>query len=398
MPTDERRFLELAEGWITGDLSADEERFFLNLLEEPPFRALLEKVVAEDMAERRYEGPAIPEVRDRLQTFIASHIQPPMQTRSFRLVRLAAAAAVLLLVAAGTYWLLIQNRTNSDANKGSLAYKNDLAPGTNKALLTLANGNKIILDSAANGLLAHQGNTKIEKLTNGELAYRPGGIGEKGIFNTLSTPRGGQYRLVLPDGSRVWLNAASSIRYPTAFTGSERVVELSGEAYFEIAANPAMPFRVGSGATEIQVLGTHFDVQAYPEEEGLSTTLLQGSVQVVNAGHRALLVPGQQAITRAGTIIEIRKEADTAQAVAWKNGYFQFTDAPIETIMRQISRWYDVDIEYLGDVRSLQFGAVVSRRAHVSEVLHFLELTGVVHFQIEGRKITVLPGKQAASL
>ena len=270
-------------------------------------------------------------------------------------------------------------------------------------MLTLANGSTIILDSAHDGTLAQQGTTKIIKLDGGALAYRAatdsrGQTTEQTGYNTIATPRGGQYRIILPDGSKVWLNAASSLRFPAAFAGNERTVELTGEAYFEIAKNAEKPFhvRVPSGGTDgkdmdVEVLGTSFNVMAYANEEKIHTTLLEGKVKVKQGALAENLSPGREAIVDQATHAMEVADGNIEQAVAWKDGLFRFKETDIRELMRQVERWYDVDVVYRTTRGDQDFTGVVSRNKNVSILLHMLELTGTVHFKIEGKRIIVLP-------
>lgn len=348
-----------------------------------------------------------------------------------------AAAAVLLILAGSVYWTLsgIHAHTRR-VMPVSLTYRNDIAPGGNRAILTLANGNTILLDSAHDGALARQGNTSIMKTGAGVLAYNSGGLtggeglaGGEGIaeagsaankggvgngavrggemmYNSIATPAGGQYRIVLPDGSKVWLNAASSLRFPTAFSGKERRVELQGEAYFEIADNAAMPFRVsipagkgvsktnsgtGGSKADILVLGTHFNVMAYDNEEAIHTTLLEGAVKVMAQEKAVRLEPGHQASIDNLTHDMNVSAANTEQVIAWKEGIFRFRETGIHELMRQVERWYSVEVVFQTDGKDQDYTGVVSREQPVSALLKTLELTGTVHFRIEGRKIIVLP-------
>jgi ferric-dicitrate binding protein FerR (iron transport regulator) len=315
----------------------------------------------------------------------------------------AAAAAVLALVVTGYVWFG-KKSAPAPVAATSNPYKNDVQPGGNKAILTLGNGQQIVLDSAANGMLAQEGNAAIMKDGAG-IKYQSA-TGKKQLaiaFNTLSTPRGGEYKLDLPDGSKVWLNAASSIRYPTTFTGDKREVELNGEGYFEVAPNAAKPFHVKTGTQDIEVLGTHFNVNAYKDEETIKTTLLEGSVKVVSrkwpvAGgekdsEEVILKPGEQASvsrqSQTSHFITVHSP-DLDQVMAWKNGQFIFRDERIENIMKQISRWYDVEVEYAGKPNQEGFTATISRNVPVSKLLRYLELTTLVHFKIDGKKITVM--------
>lgn len=267
----------------------------------------------------------------------------------------------------------------------------DLLPGKNQALLTLADGSQVVLGEASTGQLALQGNSKVIKSENGQLQYQSTGNSEKHtvLYNTLSIPRGGQYKLVLPDGTAVWLNAASSLKYPTSFTGKERIVQLEGEAYFEVAKNPGQPFKVEVKDVQITVLGTHFNINAYNDEAHIKTTLLEGSVRISKGSVQKLLQPGEQAISGKSSSIEIVK-ANFDEVLAWKNGYFNFHRSNLPEVMRQLSRWYDVDIRYEGRIPDREFGGEISRNSNASEVLKILELSNV-HFRIEGKHIVVMP-------
>lgn len=270
-----------------------------------------------------------------------------------------------------------------------------LPAGGDKAILRLADGTEIPLDSTGGIAIPNQGSVSITN-QNGELSYAVYQRPEEILYNTITTPRGGQYQVALADGTKVWLNAVSSLRYPTAFTGEERVVELTGEAYFEVARNSEMPFKVrispvvpGMEAAEVLVLGTHFNVMAYPEETAIATTLIEGSVQVKKGEVKGVLKPGEQARLSDKGTLQIIPDFDVDQAIAWKNGKFVFNDTSLERIMRQLSRWYDVEVTFQDDVASLQFGGVVSRRENAPAVLGLLELTGEVEFEVDGRNIIV---------
>lgn len=268
-----------------------------------------------------------------------------------------------------------------------------LVAGHNQALLTLADGSTVVLGQAGAGLVAQQGRSRVVKTAAGQLRYASGPAAAAGaplLYNTVATPRGGQYQLTLPDGSRVWLNAASSLRFPAAFGGGERRVTLTGEAYFEVAKDAAHPFRVAARGAEVTVLGTHFNVNAYADEPALAATLLEGAVRLRQGTWQVLLRPGQQGQPRPDSTWLVRPVA-TDQAVAWKNGYFVFDDEPIEAIMRQVARWYDVDVQYQGALTDKDFNGRVSRFKDAADVLRVLELTGAVHFTTQGRRITVRP-------
>ncbi|HEY5968542.1 MAG TPA: FecR domain-containing protein [Chitinophagaceae bacterium] len=312
--------------------------------------------------------------------------------RIIPLRRLAIAASVVGILLISVF-LLTDKVGKKEIVKSEIdqqRFTNDVLPGGDKATLTLADGSTIVLDDAQNGTLAQQGNSKIIKL-DGKLSYDPTNKNSREIvYNTISTPKGGQYQLELPDGSQVWLNATSSIHFPTSFIGNERKIEITGEAYFEIARDPNAPFIVKINNAEVQVLGTHFNVNAYSDEDNVKTTLLEGSVKFVNNGNVNILKPGQQSqLTKEGTT-KVVSNVDVDKVVAWKNGMFDFEQAGIETVMRQLSRWYDVEIEYKGKTDDL-FIAEMRRNIKLSDALRALELTGKVKFDIQGKKIIVMP-------
>jgi transmembrane sensor len=314
-------------------------------------------------------------------------------------VKWVAAASITAVVAIGGYmWLGGDGKKPvAKTDTQDTRFKNDIAPGEQKAVLTLSDGRKIVLDNAA-GTVAQQGGSVV-KNENGELVYDD--LAKKGevLYNTLSTARGQTYPVTLADGSKVWLNSASSIRYPVAFNGNERVVEITGEAYFEVKRNPEKPFRVsilppsgGSGNhAVVEVLGTHFNVMAYEDENSINTTLLEGSVKFIKDGQANLLKPGQQVQLKDNGQRKVISEVDTEQVVAWKNGYFQFDGATIEEIMRTASRWYDMEVSYEGGKVNRSFVATVSRNTPISKLLQLLEMTDRVHFKVEGKKVIVTP-------
>lgn len=304
-----------------------------------------------------------------------------------------AAALVLLTAGAASFWLF------KEQAPGKLARQEPespdlIKPGTNKAVLTLADGSTITLNDAQNGELAKQGNTQVLKLANGQLAYQQqDGVATASLFNSIATPRGGRYHITLPDGSKVWLNAASTLRYPTAFNGSQREVALSGEAYFEIAEKPAQPFVVKLDNMQVQVLGTRFNIMAYTDEDAIQTTLLQGKVSVntANTGKQKILVPDQCASMLKDGALKIKNDVNTDETIAWKNDLIQFAGTDLRAAMRMIARWYDVEVEYKGEVPDAHFRGSLSSNASIEQLLNMMQQTGEVHFQTAGRKIIVSP-------
>jgi transmembrane sensor len=353
----------------------------------PEEKQLVEKYFLDFLdSQKQVPDPARME-SDNLEmyNFIQAHIAKTNgASKVIKLWVWAAAASIILFLSVGAF--LLTHTTQHIQLSGT----HDIAPGNNSATLTLANGKTIVLNKTSNGQLAVQGNMAVTKTANGQLRYIAiAGASEGGLYNTITTKRKEQYDIVLCDGTHVWLDAASSIKYPTAFTGSDRSVETTGEAYFEVAHNAAKPFKVKSNGQIVEVLGTHFNINAYPDEPFVKTSLLEGSVKITQASSQLskLLKPGQQALL-AGNTIKV-SNADTEADIAWKNGLFIFNDEPLESIMRKISRWYDVDINYDNIDRSQLFGGGITRFAKVSQVLKKLELTGGVHFKVEGRRITV---------
>jgi ferric-dicitrate binding protein FerR (iron transport regulator) len=365
--------------WYSGfddSLLIEDSTVSIDDLRERIYLSILEKTVIETSTASSYPDAIPLELTDHPRT---------------RLWPRLAAAAAIIIVLSGAVCLLIRRFPTPEIAKTPV---HDVAPGGNKAILTLANGSHIALDSAQKGLLTQQQDAVIEKTADGSIRYAtangisasPAGAPQ---YNIISTPRGGQYAVTLSDGTRVMLNAASSLRYPAVFTGKDRHVELSGEAWFDIARDKQHPFIVTSGDQDIQVLGTQFNLNAYDDEPGIKTTLLTGSVIVSNRStHRShSLSPGQQSLLTA-TNLSI-STADTEEATAWKNGYFMFESKDIASIMRTVARWYDVDVKFDGPQPTDKFNGTVQRLVNVSQVLRKLELTNKVHFNIEGRTIMV---------
>lgn len=303
------------------------------------------------------------------------------------------AAAVAAVLAGAAVWLLVSRQTTHPPAVVQQGKRPDVAPGGNKAYLTLADGSKIALEEAKAGQLALQGGMRITKTAGGEILYESdttaaSAPGAAVSYNQLSVPRGGQFRLLLPDGSRVWLNAESSLRFPTAFTGKERMVELSGEGYFEVAKNARQPFIVSSTAQKVIVLGTHFNVQAYPDEAGVRTTLLEGKVEVATATAKQLLAPGEQCRLNVQSGSMRTLSVDTEEAVAWKNGYFIFNETSMKEVLRQLCRWYNVEADF-DKVPDIRYNGSIPRNVSLSRAIGMLEQTGGVQLQFEGRTIRV---------
>lgn len=365
MNIEKEELLRLLQKYREGQTSPAEEEFleaYYNLFEHSDDG--LAKLGASQKEELKQN------IRAGLDQKIAQQ-KKPFWLRNYRSI-----AAIGLLILAGGYLLLNNLSNNKNLRQTVQVTKaRDIAPGSNKAILTLANGQKVALKNENDEKLIYQ---LLDSSANTTIAY-----------NTVTTPRGGQFELTLPDGSRVWLNATSSISFPTAFTGKERRVTTTGEVYFEVAKKH-LPFIVATAGQEVEVLGTHFNINAYPDEDQIKTTLLEGSVKIgAAADHKArLLKPGQQAVLMpSGEFVAIQ-EADTEMAVAWKNGFFKFDKQDIQSVMRQISRWYDIEVVYKGNIPNDEYVGKIKRSANVSGVLNILRLSKL-NFKVEEKRIIV---------
>jgi transmembrane sensor len=394
--TEHQDFHRLFLKYIDRSANADELQTFFMMISQHSTQEELEHLVDAEIRRKRHpfnlekgEKQAILDNVYRL-----SRNQHPINSkgRYSRLLKGVTIAASVLLVLCTVDYFMSRKQTPEQAVINKIY---DAVPGGNKAILTLANGKQIILTAVKEGRLARENNVAISKTKNGNIVYHTDqSASSKGqqpvaAYNMITTPRGGQYLLILTDGTSVMLNASSSLKYPVSFTGNERSVELTGEAYFQVAHNASEPFRVISNGQTVEVLGTHFNINAYANEPAVKTALLEGSVKITqnSTGISSLLKPGQQSII-SGNKLEV-KDADMEEAVAWKNGYFMFESESIRSIMRKIARWYDVEVIFKGDIPTDNFGGTVSRFSNVSQVLKKLELTGSVHFKIEAGAITV---------
>ncbi|MGX5687845.1 FecR family protein [Arcticibacter tournemirensis] len=378
----DKRYLDLAEKWMTGKITPEEEAEFAawyNAGQDKPVT-----VSSEFARDERSQKERMLATVDWTGSEKRGLI---VRLKSWPFRRVAASVALILSLC---ILLLILRKDPGTVQTAD----NDIAPGENKAVLTLSNGKKILLDDSADGEIAKQSGIKITKKTNGELVYTVVDPASRGITagqtNVIETPKGGQYQINLPDNTKIWLNAGSSLRYPVAFTGKERKVVLTGEAYFEVAPDKTKPFIVESDQTEIKVLGTHFNVMAYDDEETMNTTLLEGSVLIRNRYGKQLLMPGLQArVNKKNNQINV-SQANLSASIAWKNGYFYFHDEDIRSIMMKVGRWYDVEVVYQGDVQSPAFGGTFSRYKKLSQLLAYLHEAGDLNFKLEGRRVIVM--------
>lgn len=372
------------EKYLSNRISPDEFREFWQLLEEegaydalsPELQAIWQQHPEYALSDSDWD--------QKLKAFKAAQLPPPKKLTLWRYV---AAASVILVLA--SYWLLTRNTAEPVSQNLAHRVAKDVVPGHNGAVLTLSNGKKVILDSAGNGQVIQDANLGIVK-KDGEIVYT--GKTNEIVYNTVSTDKGRQWRLTLPDGTKVWLNSVSSIHYPLSFTGSERLVEVTGEAYFEVVHNARQPFKVKVGDKLIEDIGTSFNVNAYSDEADMRTTLLEGSVSILSSVRKStpvILKPGQQAQINHMGQISVNSEADIDEVMSWKNGWFNFNEASTESIMRQIGRWYDLDVQYAGRIQKETFSGIVSRSSNLSQVLKIMEQASI-KFRIEGKTIVVM--------
>lgn len=374
----EQSFLRILAKYNAGTASQDEVAFleaYYNLFESN-----------DAYLNNEYEG----RIKEMVKLKIDRQLNRKSESIKAPFLRYAAAAVVLLSIAAGVYY----NFYTDSSAKTELVSAKDRAPGRTKATLTLANGKVIELDEGGAGKIAEDGGMSILNTPEGKIIY----VGmdsdskvkaESQVLNTVATPKGGQYQLVLADGTRVWLNSASSITYSTSFGQQERTVVLQGEAYFEVAKVKSSIFKVKTANQLIEVLGTHFNVNAYQDESSTVTTLMEGAVKLSAGASSKVLQPGQQAKVEVDSKgITLVSAANVDKAIAWKNGLFSFENEDLKTIMRQISRWYDVDVIYSGPMPQEKFFGEISRNTKLSEVCKILELNNL-NFAIEARSIKV---------
>lgn len=332
------------------------------------------------------EDSAWQKIFDLMQPAPASGV---VRFARFKWIKYAAAIVIIAGGAGIFYFSQRSSKDESPVNVHMSIHKNDVQPGTNGAVLTLSDGSKISLDSAGSGMVAAQGNTEVVKMPDGRLAYHTNGSPAKVLFNTLSTDRGKEFQVILPDGTKVWLNASSSITYPIAFIGKNRRVSMTGEAYFEVAKNAAVPFIVETHQQETTALGTSFNINSYEDEEKVRTTLLEGLVRISHSSTHQLLRPGQQSVIGKEPTDMLIRETDVQQAIAWKNGYFSFMNADIKVIMRQLSRWYDVEVIYEGDGPKVEFSGEIGRTLTLAQLLDILRETRI-RYRIEGKKLIIM--------
>jgi transmembrane sensor len=406
---DKQAAIELIDSYISGTASAAEKEQFFHLLEDDgQFASLFEEILQEQYNADVFETEPNEKLRSLIQARLQRAIreQEPKETARLVTFRRIAAAAIVLFVVGGL-WLMLNKKSGVDHPQTTVAKTNDIeAPKETRAVITLADGTKVYLDSAENGTIAQQNNVAVVRNKEGEIIYAMSPAGGGGLndspndkrpgvdYNTLSNPRGSKViSLTLSDGTKVWLNSESSLKYPTVFNTGTRDVEITGEAYFEVAHNASKPFHVKKGETDVTVLGTHFNVNAYADEESLKVTLLEGSVQVSlrnSASSAVKIKPGEQAVVNTTShSLLTTGSVDTDAVMAWKNGFFSLENTNIETVMRQMARWYDIQVVYESKPTKI-FRGSIPREMSAAKVLNALEETGGVHFKIDGRKVTVM--------
>lgn len=390
-------FLRILKSYREGMATEEELRFiesYYDLFETEPD---LETWLGEEKTAEIKD-----QVLDRIRTEIKMKEQEVGKGKVVRLYpyfrKIAAAVAVILALGLVVYFIRKSISVSNKPVAENIQSQNvgKILPGGNRAVLILSNGKKIFLDNTQNGAVTKQGNTQVIKVKSGVLAYthQPALLNQPLTippYNTIATPRGGKYEIVLPDGSKVWLNATSSLRFPVAFTGSTRTVNLKGEGYFEIARQADKPFIVKVDGEEIKVLGTNFNVNAYDDRSHITTTLADGSIKVSDRHQSYILKPGEQArLNKQTENIEIT-HANIEEALAWKNDMFYFDGTNIKNIMQEIGRWYNVDVVYKTDqLGNKNYSGIISRYSDVKTVLERFSLTGTVQFKIEGRTIVVM--------
>ncbi|MET0465008.1 MAG: FecR domain-containing protein [Chitinophagaceae bacterium] len=396
---EEQRLQELIDRYISDRCSPEEIQLLASLISAGN-EELLSKIMDRQLELNKASVEDFPGVTEKITAAVTGRLgfksgsETPVvaitQTRRWK--RWVVAAALFAAVSTGIYFLQLEPGVTGQQVAEQAPASTIIEAGKDGAILTLADGRTMILDSLGNGVLTTQSGSAVV-LENGQLSYNKNDHAVTEMaFNTITTPKGRQFRLQLEDGTRVWLNAASSLKYPAAFTGSDRRVEITGEAYFEVAKDQRRPFHVKlTDDTEIEVLGTQFNVNSYSNEASINTTLLEGSVQINNRNGKTVITPGQQAQVFAGAdAVKVLNAVNTGRITAWKDGVFNFENASLFEVMRQLERWYDIEVEYDKGVQNYEFFGKMGRDLSLQDVLRGLEMNEV-NFKVEGRKIVVTP-------
>lgn len=409
MPPSAHYYIALFNRLLEGELSPQETEALVEWLGSDDLDPGAAEIILAQLYQTRDHSEIDPGIAAALEARLPAILGkqqdiPAAPVHSIRRHWIYYAAAVLLLLGTSTFLWFNNSHPKQESKTNSIPVKADIDPGKTGAILTLSDGRQVVLDTLDNGVVATEMGSSVS-LNNGQLTYQKVGLASSPrVYNTLTTPKGRQFKVVLPDGTNVWLDAASSLRYPTIFDNTERKVEVTGEAYFEVAKriDPAtgkkLPFRVKiNDQTTIEVLGTHFNINAYSNEASINTTLLEGSVRIIHGIKKAEINPGQQAqvmnsekIHTKQEQIKVLSDVNIEKVMAWKNGVFDFEDVSLGEVMRQLERWYDIEVVYEKGVPNITFIGKMGRDLTLSKVLHGLEISKV-HFKIDGRKLVVLP-------
>jgi transmembrane sensor len=389
---EESRFNTLLEEYITDTISEEDLKDFYAQLEKPYYRELWNKALEKEWNLGLYE-----EVKDeRMGKLIEQNVLDkitmakvvPIQRPSVKWMYWASAIAIILIIVVGSFYFLDSRSKDNHHQSARIPLTNDVSPGDNKAVLVLGDGRQVELNKLQQGFVMDQDNARITKEDQGTLRYKPMVKTGNVYYNTIQTPRGGQHHVTLEDGTDVWLNAASSIRFPTTFAQAERKVEITGEVYFEVAHQSSRPFIVSARGMKVEVLGTHFTVNTYENENALKATLLQGKIQIETEKDTAILSPGEQARISSNKSLAVVKNVDVEEATSWKNGYFKFVHADTKTVMRQVERWYDLEVVYKATNPSGHFNGIIPRNIMASNLVRILKVGGI-QCKLDGKRIIV---------
>lgn len=388
----EARIAILMESALNGTISRDERIELVLLLAERTDNTEVNTLLAKAWQNvNPHEDLLSNQEQQRiLQTILA---EAPTPYRQRRFMRILTVAASLLIVSLGAvtafYYAQRPDDTVQELSLAEAVEQSNIKPGNDRAFITLSSGRTILLDDATAGVITEDSGTRIHHLDNGEIRYEEVATDAAPTLNTITIPKGGQYRVVLPDGSRVHLNAETSLTYPTRFSGQQRIVEMTGEALFEVKSlGEPVPFVVKTATQEVTVLGTVFNIEAYDQQ--VKTSLAEGSVKVTAGTKTVQLRPGQQAISQNnGSPLRV-EPVDLDEVLAWHNDLFFFEDEEITSIMDRVARWYNVDIEYRGNLTGKRFGGIFQRSKDLVKLLESLKMTGLVDFKITERRIIVM--------
>jgi transmembrane sensor len=392
----QQRLRYLFEGYVRGILTIEEKKELMASLSTADDDRDVDEILRQLWLDSGEPDAAVDNEGERRIQNVMKLVNQAGQIKTFKYSTkynwLKVAALLIVTLSAGL-WFTVWHQKANQAKVLAKSKPVEIHPGGNKAYLTMANGSRIVLNDVQNGKLAVQSGIQVSKEKNGLLVYDIKKTPDSSAitqFNTITTPRGGQYQVLLADGTKAWLNAASSIKFPVAFNGHERRVEITGEVYFEVAKNKEWPFIVKANNVNVQVLGTHFNISAYPDDEAITTTLMEGSVRMSKGAASALLVPGQQGISINNKQNITLQSADIEATEAWRKGLFIFHDETIDNVMKMMARWYDVEIEYQGNVKNKEFGGSISKYKNINVLLENMKLTGAIHYKINGRRVVVM--------